>query len=475
MAEELEPDICIIGGGPAGIRLAIAAAEAGAPVVLVEKGTLGGANFREGGIPAQALLAAANEYEALRRGPAFGVTAQSLAVDFAGLRDHIRSVREAIAPNLSAERLAALGVTVIGAEAAFSDAKTVIAGDAVIRARRTVVATGAAPAPPRIAGLDRVPYLTPETAFELAVKPDRLVILGANHRALELAQAYNRLGVETVIVDEAPALAGEDPELATIVLDRLRAEGVQIRDNAKIASVAAPAGGGITMSLIAAEGEVLVEGSHLLVESGRRPRVEGLGLEVAGIMHDASGITVDRLLKTTNGRVYAIGDVIAGSPLVSRAEYEADYVARAILYRLPFRENSRLVPCVTFTDPALARLGLSEAEAQERHRGTRVLRYPFIENDLSQAERRPAGVIKVITTSGGRVLGAGVVGHGAGELIALLSLAVGRGLDIAGLARFVPSYPSRAEVARRVALTYYGPGLTPPWRQRIIELLRKFG
>jgi len=474
MAEELKPDICVIGGGPAGIRLAIAAAEAGVPVVLVEKSVLGGANFLDGGVPAQALHAAANQYETLRRGAAFGVTAEDLAIDFGGVREHIQAVRRVIAPTLSAERLGALGVTVISAEAAFTDRRTVAAGDNIIRARRTVIATGAIPEPPGIDGLDKISYLTPETAFDLTIKPDRLVILGANHRALELAQAYKRLGIETAVVDEGPALAGEDPELATMVLDRLRAEGVEIRDNAKITSVVKEKGR-ITVSLLAADGEVVCDCSHVLVESVRRPRLEGLGLDAAGIMHDRTGITVDRLLKTTNRRVYAIGDAIAGPSLVSRAEYEADYVARAILYRLPFREKSRRVPFVTFTDPALARLGLSEAEAEIRHRGFRVLRYPFVENHLSQAERRSAGVIKVITTRGGRILGAGIVGHGAGELVGLLSLAVGRRLNIAGLARFVPPYPSRAEIVRRVALTFYGPGLTPPWRQRIIEFLRKFG
>lgn len=474
MAEELKPDICVIGGGPAGIRLAVAAAGAAVPVVLIDQGTFGGANLTDGGIPSKALLAAANEYETLRRGPAFGVTAASLEVDFGTLREHIRSVRQAVAATMSAERLAALGVTVISAAATFTDRRTVTAGDAVIRARRTVIATGAVLDPPRIAGLDAAAFLTAEAAFDLAGKPARLVVIGANPRALELAQAYNRLGVETTVLDEQPAFAGEDPELAAIVLARLRAEGVQMRDGAKIASVGRHVGG-ISVSLIADEGEVIVDGSHLLVETGRKPRIDGLGLDAAGIMHDSSGITVDRLLKTTNRRVYAIGDAIAGPALVSRAEYEADYVARAILYRLPFRERSLFVPAVAFTDPALARLGLSEAEARERYRDIRVLRYPFVENDLAQADRQAEGAIKVITTRRGRVLGAGIVGHGAGELIALWSLAVARRLDIASIARFVPPYPSRSEISRRAALAFHGPGLTPPWRQRIIEFLRKFG
>jgi pyruvate/2-oxoglutarate dehydrogenase complex dihydrolipoamide dehydrogenase (E3) component len=474
MAEELKPDICVIGGGPGGVRLAIAAAGAGVPVVLVEAAAPGGASLADGAIPSKALLAAANHYETLRRAPAFGITAETLAVDFAAVREHIRSVRRAVAPTVSPERLTALGVTVVAASARFADKRTVTAGETVIRARRTVIATGAVLDVPDIPGLDVVPHLTAAAAFDLAEPPARLIVLGANHRALELCQAYNRLGVDTTVLDEQPALAGEDPEIADIVLDRLRAEGVKIRDSAKIVSVVRW-GSGIRVSLMEADGEVAVDGSHLLVETGRRPRVDGLGLDAAGIMHDRSGITVDRLLKTTNRRVYAIGDVIAGPALVARAEYEADYVARAILYRLPFHERSWLVPAATFTDPMLARVGLSETEARERHRDVRVLRFPFVENDLAQAERLVDGVIKVIVSRRGRVLGAAVVGHAAGELIALWSLALARRLDVATLLRFVPPYPSRAEIARRAALTFHGPGLTPPWRRRIIEFLRKFG
>ena len=276
------------------------------------------------------------------------------------------------------------------AAARFTDRRTVVAGETTIRARRTVIATGAVLDPPELAGLDAVGYLTAASAFELADKPAHLLVLGANSRALELAQAYNRLGIATTVLDEKPALAGEDPELAAIVLDRLRAEGIRIRDNAKIASVVR-FGSGIRIALVEAEGEVAIDGSHLLVETGRSPRIDGLGLDAAGIMHDRTGITVDRLLKTTNRRVYAIGDAIAGPALASRAEYEADYVLRAILYRLPFHEKAWLVPAVTFTDPALARVGLSEEEARLRQRDIRVLRYPFVENDLAQAERLASG------------------------------------------------------------------------------------
>ena len=229
------------------------------------------------------------------------------------------------------------------------------------------------------------------------------------------------------------------------------------------------------MTIIEAEEEVAVDGSHLLVATGRAPNVANLGLEVAGIARDPDGVTVDRLLRTTNRRVYAIGDVIAGPRTASRAEYQAERVLHSILFRLPQRDRLSDIPVVTFTDPGLARIGLNEAEARRRDPKLRVLRFPFIENDHAQAERMPTGIIKVMTSRRGDILGAAIVGHEAGEQIALWSLAVANGLDIDAMAGFVPPYPSRAEISRRVAETFRGPGLTPHWRRRIIEFLRKFG
>lgn len=474
MAEMLTPDICVVGGGPAGIALATRAALNAVPVVLVEKARTGGANLASGAIPSKALIVAADQYELLRRGPALGVTGAPLQVNFGKVSDHICSVGEAVAPHVSAERLAALGVRVIGAAARFLDRRTVIAGEFTIIARRFVLATGAIPSLPDIPGLADIDYMTPENAFDLTRKPGHLLVLGANSHALELAQAFNRLGVDTTVIDTLPALPDEDPELSGIVLDRLRAEGIRIRDRATIAGVARRRGG-VRMTIIEAEEEVAVDGSHLLVAAGRAPNVANLGLEVAGIARDPDGVTVDRLLRTTNRRVYAIGDVIAGPPSASRGEYQAERVLHSILYRLPRRDRLSDVPVVTFTDPGLARIGLNEADARRREPKLRVLRFPFIDNDRAQAERMPTGIIKVLTNRRGDILGAAIVGHEAGEQIALWSLAVANGLDIDAMAGFMPPYPSRAEISRRVAETFRGPGLTPHWRRRIIEFLRKFG
>ena len=360
MAEVQTPDICVIGGGPGGMAVAMAAAAYSVPVVLVEKGTMGGANLAYGGVPAAALVAAAGQYEALRRAPAMGVTGAPLQVNFAKVAEHIRSVANAVAPAMSAERLAALGVRVVHANAHFADRRTLVAGNVVVRARRFVVATGAVPVDPPLPGLEGIDHMTVADAFDLTRKPGHLIVLGATSRGLTLAQAYARLGVDTTVVDEKPALADDDPELAAIVIDRLTAEGIRIRDRAKIDGVSRRRGG-IRVGL--AGGDEAIDGTHLLVANGRAPNIVGLGLDVAAVAHDQNGIVVDRHLRTTNRRVYAIGDVIAGPALANRADYQADRVVRNILFRFPHRDHPSAVPVVTFTDPALATVGFSESDA----------------------------------------------------------------------------------------------------------------
>jgi pyruvate/2-oxoglutarate dehydrogenase complex dihydrolipoamide dehydrogenase (E3) component len=474
MAELITPDICVVGGGPAGIALAVGAVRRGVPVALIEKGQLGGANLAYGSIPSMSLIAAAEHHEFLRRGPAFGVTGAPLQVNLGRVSDHIRSVGGAIAPHMSAERLSAFGIRVIRSPARFLDRRTLIAGEFTVIPRRFVLATGAVPRAPDLPGLADVDYLLPESAFDIGRKPSHLLVLGAGPHALELAQAYNRLGIDATIIDTEPALSEEDPELANVVLDRLRAEGIRIRDRVTISGVARRRGG-IRITLVDAGVEIPVDGSHLLVVAGRSPNVADLGLDAAGIKYDGNGLTVDRQFRTTNRRVYAIGDAIAGPSVVSRGEYQADCVLRSILYRLPTRNVEPNIPVVTFTDPELARIGLSEAEARRRDVKVRVLRFPFIENDLAQTERLPVGFMKAIVSQRGRVLGAAIVGHDAAELISLWSLAIAQRLNVREIAELALPYPSRSEISKRVAESFEDTGLTSRFRHRIIEFLRKFG
>jgi pyruvate/2-oxoglutarate dehydrogenase complex dihydrolipoamide dehydrogenase (E3) component len=482
MAEALTPDICVVGGGPGGIAAALAAAAEGVPVVLVERAGMGGSDLASGTIPSKALVAAAGIYEALRLGPVFGVTAAPLQVNLGKVREHIEAVTGEVSAGVSAGRLTALGVTVIAGEARFRDRRTLSAGERLVRPRRVILAVGSQPSIPAVPGLDTVEYMTPaDGGFDLSRKPAHLIILGADRHALELAQAHNRLGIDTTVVAEGPALADDDPELAALVVDRLRAEGIRVRLNVRITSVARRKGG-IRFLVTgtderdanAAGGEIAVDGSHLLVVAGRRPNVDDLGLAAAGIQYDGSGIAVDRQLRTTNRRVYAIGDAVAGPASAGRAEYQAGRAVNSILYRWPFPDDPGAVPAVAFTDPGLASVGLSEGEARRRHGDVRTLRFPFVENDRALIERLPAGAIKVVADRRGRILGAAIVGRDAAELIVPWSLAVANRLPLSAMAALVTPHPTRSGIARRVAALPEA-GLTPGWRRRIIELLRKFG
>lgn len=482
MPETLTPDICIIGGGPGGIAAALAAAAEGVAVVLVEKGTLGGTDLAAGAVPAAALLAAAEVNEFLRRGPAIGVTGAPIQVNFARLREHLAAVGGAVGANRSAERLAARGITVINAAARFADRDTVIAGEVTIRARRTILAVGSEPAPPEIPGIDSVDVMTVANALDLNRKPTHLIVLGAGREGLELAQAFNRLGVDSTVLDRGPALPEVDPELAAIVVDRLRAEGIRVRVGLDIVSVGRRRGGVRFTVAGADEDAAAIDGSHLVLAGGRKPNVDGLALDAAGIHANAKGIIVDRSLRTGNRRVYAIGDAVDGPADAARAGYQAEQVVKSILFRLPVVDRPEATPTVVFTDPGLATVGLGEAAARRRHgTGVRVLRFPFAESARAQIERMPAGLIKVVVGRRGRVLGAGIVGHDAGEMIALWSLAVARRLPISALAAMPVPYLTRAEISRRVAAGFAeraaagGPGLTAAWRRRLIDVLGKLG
>ena len=482
MPDTLTPDICIIGGGPAGIAAAIAAAGEGVAVVLVEKGALGGSDLATGSIPSKALMAAAEVNELLRRGPAIGVTGAPLQVNFAKLREHLSAVGTTVAANITAERLATLGVTVVNAAARFTDRDTVVAGEATIRARRFILAIGGQPVAPEIPGLDGIDYLTTAGIFDLSRKPTHLIVLGAGREGLELAQAFNRLGIDATVLDGGPALPEVDPELAAIVVDRLRAEGIRVRVGVDIVSVGRRRGG-VRFTVSAPEGDgeaAAIDGSHLLVVTGRKPNVDGLDLGVAGIRVDDHGIVVDRNLRTGNRRVYAVGDAIAGRADAARGQFQAGQVVRQILFRRPLVDNSDQAPFVAFTDPGLATVGESEAEARRRHGNhVRVLRFPFAENDRAQIERMPGGMVKVVVGPHGRVLGAAIVGHDAGEMIALWSLAIAQRLPVAALATLPVPYLTRAEISRRVAAGLAErearPASSNPWRRRIIALLSKLG
>jgi pyruvate/2-oxoglutarate dehydrogenase complex dihydrolipoamide dehydrogenase (E3) component len=485
MAERLKPDICVIGAGSGGLSVAAAAAAFGVSVVLVEKAKMGGDCLNTGCVPSKSLLAAGKHARAIAQGGAFGVSAPSLDVDFGKVHAHVHDVIAAIAPNDSKERFAGLGVRVIEGVARFKDRKTVVVGDGLeIRARRFVIATGSSPALPPIPGLAATAHLTNETVFDLATRPEHLIVIGAGPIGLELAQAFRRLGATVTVLEAGQPLAREDPECAQVVLDALLREGVDIRDSVAVVRVETVDSEAMDSQAMDSKVKVIVrdgdaeqtiEGSHLLVATGRRANVDDLGLERARIACDDGGIRVDKRLKTANQRVYAIGDVAGRGQFTHLANYHAGLVIRNALFRQRVEVNDDLIPRVTFTDPELAHVGLTETEARARRIGLCVLRWPYHENDRAQAERTTAGHIKVVTDRRGKILGATIVGAGAGEMITTWTLAISQGLNIRAFAGIVVPYPTLAEIGKRAAMTYFTPSLTSNWVRRIIGLLRRFG
>jgi len=473
MADTLTPDICVIGAGPGGLSAAVAAAALGVPTVLIERETMGGDSLNTGSVPSKALLAAAKRAEAIRGAAVFGLDVQNIRVNFAKVGEHVQSVVAAVEPAYSMERFTGLGVRVIRANAQFKDARTVTAGDFEIRARRFVVATGSRPTIPAIAGLDSGPFLTSETIFELKERPEHLIIVGAGSIGLELAQAFRRLGSSVTVLEAARPLAGDDPECVDIVLDRLEREGVVIRSGVNVVGVTY-VGGTVTAAIELAGAEQTITGSHLLIAVGRTPALDGLNLDAAGIRHDHSGIVVDRKLKTTNARVYAVGDCVAGqTPLANAAEYQAGLVVRNALFRMPIRFDGSTVPRATYTEPELAQAGLTEAQAAGMK--IRIARWPYNDNDRAHTERDTRGHIKIITTAKGKIVGVTIVGAQASELIGVWALAIRQGLNIRAFADIVLPYPTLSEIGKRAAIDYIGPSLTGIWVRRIIGWMRIFG
>jgi pyruvate/2-oxoglutarate dehydrogenase complex dihydrolipoamide dehydrogenase (E3) component len=429
----IKADICIIGAGSGGLSLAAGAAQMGARVVLIEAGEMGGDCLNVGCVPSKALLAAAAK-----------------GMGWKAAHDHVRAAIATIAPHDSVARFEGLGVTVLKGFARFTGPRTVVVEGTELRARRFVIATGSRPAVPAIPGLDSVPFLTNETLFDLADAPESLLILGGGPVGVEMALAHRRLGCAVTLLEAGTVLGREDPEAAALVVAALRTEGVRVEEGAAVAS-AARAAHGVTLTL--ADGRTF-SGAQLLVAAGRAAAVDGLGLDAAGVATSPKGIVVDAGLRTTNRRIFALGDVTGSAGFTHEAGYQAGLLARRLLFGLPARTGTPM-PRVTYTEPELAQVGLTEAEARAAH-GDRltVIREDFAANDRAVTAGQKDGFLKLMVLRG-RPIGATMVGPQAGELIGLWSLAISRRMKLSAIAGVVLPYPTRSEISRRAAGTYF--------------------
>jgi pyruvate/2-oxoglutarate dehydrogenase complex dihydrolipoamide dehydrogenase (E3) component len=454
------------------LAVAAGAAQLGASVVLIERGEMGGDCLNFGCVPSKSLIASARLAASWRRGPALGIDYQPPRLDLGAIADSVSQVIAAIASNDSVERFERLGVTVMRGEAHFTGPRTLSVNGSEIRPRRFVIATGSHPAVPPIPGLAQLPYLTNETIFSNRVLPEHLIVVGGGPIGVEMAQAYRRFGARVTVLDLGPLSPRDDPEMVHLLSEQLSGEGIALRPHVAIAS-AARENGALTIRL--SDGE-RIAGSHILIAAGRRPNVEALDLPAAGIAANPHGIVVDARLRTTNRRAFAVGDVAGGPQFTHAALYQAGVVIRNALFRLPAKVDYRALPWVTYTDPELAQVGLTEGAARQQFGDRiRLVSWPFADNDRAQTERDTTGLTKIVAQRNGRILGASILGAGAGDLIMPWGLAISQRLKIGAVAKLIVPYPTRGEAGKRAAGAFYTPALFSARTRRIVRFLAKFG
>lgn len=466
----IKADLCIIGAGSGGLSAAAGAAQLGARVVLIEGGEMGGDCLNAGCVPSKALLAAARRAEVQRKG-GLGVAGHAPDIDFAAVKDYVADTIARIAPVDSQQRFEALGVTVIRDWARFVSPRGVEAGGKIIRARRFVIATGSRALVPDVPGIDAVPYLTNETIFAQRDRPDHLLILGGGPVGIEMAQAHRRLGCAVTVIQRSQILAQDDAEARAVLRDCLVREGVNLREGRTVVRLRVLGAG---VEAVLDDGEVIV-GSHLLVAVGRTAALEKLDLAAAGVAFDHKGVKVGPNLRSINRRVYAIGDAIGGLQFTHVAASHAAAVVRQTLFGLPARAATHAIPRVTYCEPELAQVGLTEAVAREKFGAqVQIIRQEFSHNDRAETEAETIGFMKLILVKN-RAVGVTIVGAQAGELIAIWALMLHAKIGLGSLAGAILPYPTRSEISKRAAGAYFSPKLFDnAWVKRVVRLVQRW-
>lgn len=473
MSERIDCEIAVIGAGTGGIAVATASALFGMKTVLIERDRMGGYRLH-GELPLQVLSAAARHAVSWRGAAGFGIRYEDPEIDFATVLRHAKDTTAAQAANDSVERLSALGITVLQGEARFTSAGSIAVGDRTVTAKRFVIATGARPALPAIPGLADIPCLTPQSAFDLTERPLHLLIIGGGGAGVALAQGFRRIGVKVTLVEQGRFLSRHDPELSDLAIDALRRDGVSLHEQTEIAQVENTVPG-IVLTLRHTDGSsTRIAASHLLLAAGWQADHGVLDPATAGIETGAQGIVTDRRLRTTNRRVFAIGaatDLQATTPVV---QHHAGVVLKNLLFRLPARiaahAAASLVPC----DPELAFIGQTETEARHGRRGIRILRRPFALNERALADGSSEGLLKIVTSPLGGILGAAAVGPQAAEILQPWGLAIGKGFGVGAMQAMIAPFPARGNTAAQAATDFYRPKLFSPFGRRVVQFLARF-
>jgi pyruvate/2-oxoglutarate dehydrogenase complex dihydrolipoamide dehydrogenase (E3) component len=457
-------NLVVIGGGTAGLVSAAGAAGLGARVALIERELLGGDCLNFGCVPSKALIRASRAAAEVRGAAAYGVEVPpGVRVNFPEVMARMRRLRAGISGHDSAARFRGLGVDVYLGSARFTGSDTVEVAGKTLRFKKAVLATGARAERPSIPGLAEAGFLTNETVFSLTELPRRLAVVGAGPIGCELAQAFARLGSEvTLLGNHAQIMPREDSDAAAVVERAMRRDGVRLVLGCQVRAVEQQ-GGDKVIRLEAAECASELRVDEILVGVGRKPNVEGLDLEAAGVAYDPKeGVKVSDRLRTTNRRIFAAGDICSRFKFTHAADAMARIVIRNALFLGRARASALTIPWCTYTDPEIAHVGLSERQAQER--GIVVTTFTQEMGDVDRAvlDGDTEGFVKIHVKKGGdKILGATVVARHAGEMISELTLAMVGGLGLGALAQTIHPYPTQAEAIKKAGDAYYRTRLTP--------------
>lgn len=468
--------LVVVGAGTGGLVTAAIGAALGAKVALVERHLMGGDCLNVGCVPSKAVIRAARAWaEAREAAERFGGPRAEGPGDFAAAMERMRRLRAGISPTDGAARFRELGVDVFLGEGRFTAPDALEVGGATLRFRRAVIATGARAAAPPIPGLAEAGYLTNETVFGLTELPRRFVVIGAGPIGCEMAQAFARFGSEVHLLDRAAVvLPREDADAARVVQGRMERDGVRMHLSTAITRVERR--GGETVVHFEREGRAeSVSGDALLVAVGRAPNVEGLGLEAAGVRAGPRGVDVDDRLRTSNPRVYAVGDVAGSWAFTHLADAHARLVVQNALFFGRGKASSLVVPWCTYTSPELARVGRTEAEAREAGHAVETITVPFHDVDRAVLDGETEGFLRVHVKEGGdTILGATLVGEHAGDLVTLVTQAMAAGRGLLSLGEAIYPYPTQAEVVRKAADALRRRKLTPLARRAFDAFFRVF-
>jgi pyruvate/2-oxoglutarate dehydrogenase complex dihydrolipoamide dehydrogenase (E3) component len=469
-------DLVVLGGGTAGLVSAFGAAGLGARVALVERHLLGGDCLNTGCVPSKAVIRSARAVGDIRRAAALGVTTGALDVDFGMVMQRMRRRRAALAVHDSAERLRAAGVDVFFGGAAFADERTVVVDNQRLRFGRAVIATGGRPTAPPVRGLDAVPFLTNETVFSLTELPRRLLVIGAGPIGCELAQAFARFGSTVTVFDQAPqVLPREDAAAAAIVRWSLETDGVRFELGAALERADDTAGElRVHYTRNGEERIQTVASDAILVAAGRAPNIEDLHLDAAGIHATKQGVDVNDRLQTSNPRVYASGDVCSQYKFTHAADAMSRIVIQNALFFGRRKASALVIPWVTYTDPEVAHVGVSDADVAKAGGRLQTITVQLADVDRAVVDDETDGFVRVHHERG-RLRGCTIVARHAGEMIGEVAYAMTHRGTLSGLSSTIHPYPTQAEALRKAGDTYRRQSVTPRvrhWLERYFTWTR---